>query len=210
MPETNLPRSSLVKIPVQRRSIDIVHAILDGAMRVIEREGMAVFTTNAAADAAGVSIGSLYQYFANKEMIVAGIIERSVLNAQSFVRGAIATSYDVPIELALRTIIDGMIRELTPYRPLMQELLTGVPLLSETSVAAIIESTVGSALQGYLLHNAHRYKTARGSAAFYVSLNSSIYMFLKWMVEQPMFVPQDEFVDALVHHATAALRPRDT
>jgi AcrR family transcriptional regulator len=58
------------KKPQQRRSAHLVAAILQAAVRVLEREGAAGFTTSRVAEQAGVSVGSLYQYFPNKESIL--------------------------------------------------------------------------------------------------------------------------------------------
>jgi AcrR family transcriptional regulator len=57
-------------VPVQARSTQLVADILKAAARVLEREGARRFTTVRVAAAAGVSVGSLYQYFPNKQAIL--------------------------------------------------------------------------------------------------------------------------------------------
>lgn len=63
---TIIPR----KKPQQERSAQLVEAILQAAVRVLEREGATGFTTSRVAEQAGVSVGSLYQYFPNKQSIL--------------------------------------------------------------------------------------------------------------------------------------------
>ncbi|MEN2989227.1 TetR family transcriptional regulator [Tistrella sp. BH-R2-4] len=63
-------RISSRKQPKQARSADLVAAILDAAVQVLTREGARRFTTARVAERAGVSIGSLYQYFPNKAAIL--------------------------------------------------------------------------------------------------------------------------------------------
>jgi len=58
------------KRPRQARSTQLVADILEAAVRVLEREGARRFTTARVAQTAGVSVGSLYQYFPNKEAIL--------------------------------------------------------------------------------------------------------------------------------------------
>jgi AcrR family transcriptional regulator len=58
------------KQPRQARSTGLVRDILEAAARVLAREGAHRFTTARVAEAAGVSVGSLYQYFPNKEAIL--------------------------------------------------------------------------------------------------------------------------------------------
>src|SRR6185503_3042990 len=71
-------RTTPRKRPRQARSRETVSAILAATSRVLVKHGFDGLTTNAVAEAAGVSIGSLYQYFPNKEALVAGLIERHV------------------------------------------------------------------------------------------------------------------------------------
>ena len=64
------PVVSARKSPRQRRSRQLVEDILEAAIRVLSREGASRFTTARVAETAGVSVGSLYQYFPNKEAIL--------------------------------------------------------------------------------------------------------------------------------------------
>ncbi len=64
------------KQPNQRRSQATVETILAAAARVLTKHSLAGFNTNRVAEVAGVSVGSLYQYFANKESLVAALIDR--------------------------------------------------------------------------------------------------------------------------------------
>jgi AcrR family transcriptional regulator len=70
MTKRRAPTTSARKAPKQERSARLVEAILQAAVRVLEREGAAAFTTIRVAEQAGVSVGSLYQYFPNKESIL--------------------------------------------------------------------------------------------------------------------------------------------
>jgi AcrR family transcriptional regulator len=64
------PLLSVRKSPRQARSTQLVSDILEAAVRVLSREGARRFTTARVAEEAGVSVGSLYQYFPNKEAIL--------------------------------------------------------------------------------------------------------------------------------------------
>ena len=70
------PEIAARKAPRQARSRQTVEAILEGAARILRRGG--TLTTNHVASEAGVSVGSLYQYFPNAPAIVAALIERHV------------------------------------------------------------------------------------------------------------------------------------
>jgi AcrR family transcriptional regulator len=64
------------KKPVQGRSQLTVQTILDAAAHMFGERGYSATTTNHVAEAAGVSIGSLYQYFPNKDSLIVALEER--------------------------------------------------------------------------------------------------------------------------------------
>ncbi len=66
------------KRPVQARSRALYARILDEAARIFDDLGYHATTTNAVADAAGVSVGSLYQYFPNKDALLVALAERHI------------------------------------------------------------------------------------------------------------------------------------
>ena len=66
------------RIPRQARAEETVAAILEGAAQVLEAGGLAAFTTNAVAERAGVSIGTLYQYFGDKNALIRALAEREL------------------------------------------------------------------------------------------------------------------------------------
>lgn len=69
-----------------------MEAIVEAAARVLERNGAESYTTNTVAEVAGVSIGSLYQYFPNKDAITRTLIEREVRAVAADARAALLTS----------------------------------------------------------------------------------------------------------------------
>jgi AcrR family transcriptional regulator len=85
--------------PTQARARDTVARIVSAARRVLESEGAAAFNTNHIASTAGVGVGSLYEYFPNKQAIVRHLIEElageetdAVLERFSLLEGAVLTT----------------------------------------------------------------------------------------------------------------------
>lgn len=66
------------RIPSQRRGRDKVELIFEATLRILDREGEPALTTNRIAEVAGVSIGTLYQYFADRRAILDGLVQREL------------------------------------------------------------------------------------------------------------------------------------
>ena len=78
--------------------------------RVLVKRGFDGFTTNEVATAAGVSIGSLYQYFPNKEALVAALIERHVEDMNAAILSELTRVARLPMARAVRAVIELTIR----------------------------------------------------------------------------------------------------
>lgn len=102
---------SPVREPKQARARATRDAILEAAARIIEIDGEAdaVFNTNRVATVAGVSIGTLYQYFADKQAILVALARREILAVRET---AGAAGVEDPRRLAIRALITAF-----PGRP---------------------------------------------------------------------------------------------
>jgi AcrR family transcriptional regulator len=99
-PQTN-PRKSAS----QERSRATVDALLEATTRVLLKEGYDRASTNRIAEVAGVSIGSLYQYFPSKEALVAAVIDRHTQQISQVTRNALVKLAASPIEVAAREFV---------------------------------------------------------------------------------------------------------
>jgi AcrR family transcriptional regulator len=108
MPKINLsPR----KTPLQSRAQTMVELILEAAARVLTRESLAGFNTNRVAQVAGISIGSLYQYFPNKSALMAALIERAQEDLAQSLEQLVAQLGAQSLEDALLAIAQLAIRQ---------------------------------------------------------------------------------------------------
>ena len=89
----------------QERSRATVDALLEATARILVREGFDRASTNRIADVAGVSIGSLYQYFPSKEALVAAVIERHQQDIRQVIQGELEKAAMLPIEQGVRMLV---------------------------------------------------------------------------------------------------------
>ncbi len=107
-----MPRRALTsprKAASQDRSRATVDALLSATARVLVKEGYDRASTNKVAEAAGVSIGSLYQYFPSKEALVAAVIERHIGEMMDVVRTSLVRVALLPLADAARELVRVMI-----------------------------------------------------------------------------------------------------
>ena len=93
----------------QERSRATVDALIEATARLLVREGFDRASTNRIAEEAGVSVGSLYQYYPSKEALVVAVIERHNRELMQVVRAALADVAALPIEKAVRRIVAAAI-----------------------------------------------------------------------------------------------------
>jgi AcrR family transcriptional regulator len=97
------------KQPKQARSTELVATILDAAVQVLAREGAQRFTTARVAERAGVSVGSLYQYFPNKAAILFRLQSDEWRQTTDLLRGILEDVQRPPLE-RLRTLVHAFLR----------------------------------------------------------------------------------------------------
>ncbi len=108
-----MPKVSLTprKTPTQNRALTTMNTILEAATRVLARESLAGFNTNRVAEVAGISIGSLYQYYPNKSALIVALIERAQEELAQSLEQLTAQLAKKPLESALKAIAELAINQ---------------------------------------------------------------------------------------------------
>src|SRR5262245_56547864 len=117
--------------PKQRRAQQTVDAVLDAVVRVLKREGLSAVTTNRIAEVAGVSIGSVYQYFPDKQAIFIALHQRHIDQIDRMVKSKLVEHADSSLDDLMRAMIEGMIDAHSADPELYQLLATEVPHRAE-------------------------------------------------------------------------------
>jgi AcrR family transcriptional regulator len=121
-------------MPKQARSARLVEAILQAAVRVLERDGAAAFTTIRVAERAGVSVGSLYQYCPNKESILARLQVDEWEATGRLLDGILSDTRRDAAE-RLRAAMQAFFRTELDEAPLRRALSDAAPLYGESPQA---------------------------------------------------------------------------
>lgn len=110
-PQTQPRRALPRRQPSQSRSEAKLELIFEAAIRILDTQGLQALTTNRIAEVAGVSIGTLYQYFSNKREILAALAKREVEATVAGIEAALArdtpTSNDERLRAAVRALLNA-------------------------------------------------------------------------------------------------------
>ena len=97
------------KMPGQARSQETVSVVLEASARILESDGLRGFNTNAIAAKAGVSVGSLYQYFPNKDAIVLALIGGYEEGLHNAVLDAVQAGKGQELKRRLRLLVRALV-----------------------------------------------------------------------------------------------------
>jgi Bacterial regulatory proteins, tetR family. len=95
--------------PRQARATETVASIVEAAAQILEKGGLAAFTTNAVAERASVSIGTLYQYFADKNALLMALARKEMEAALAEVARALQGEVDPSVEGRIRAMVRAIV-----------------------------------------------------------------------------------------------------
>jgi AcrR family transcriptional regulator len=111
------------KAPSQPRATHTVDAIVTAVERVLEKHGIKGLNTNRVAEIAGVSVGTLYQYFPNKESLVGALQDRYTQQTVGLCRAALASAEVVPLVTLIERIAIAILAAHQAQRPIHRSLV---------------------------------------------------------------------------------------
>ena len=149
MTDRRKPQISSRKQPKQARSTELVGAILEAGVQVLAKEGAQRFTTVRVAEKAGVSVGSLYQYFPNKAAILFRLQSDEWRQTTELLRGILEDVQRPPLE-RLRTVVHAFIRSECDEAALRVALNDAAPLYRDAPEANDARASGDRAVQLFM------------------------------------------------------------
>jgi len=149
MTERASPRISSRKQPRQARSTELVAAILEAAVQVLAKEGAARFTTARVAEKAGVSVGSVYQYFPNKAAILFRLQTDEWRQTTDLLRAVLADVSRPPLE-RLRALVHAFVRSECEEAQMRVALSDAAPLYRDAPEAQEVRIWGSDIVMGFM------------------------------------------------------------
>ncbi|HWU13586.1 MAG TPA: TetR family transcriptional regulator [Caulobacter sp.] len=142
-------RISSRKQPRQARSTELVSAILEAAVQVLAKEGAGRFTTARVAEKAGVSVGSVYQYFPNKAAILFRLQSDEWRQTTDLLRAILEEADRPPFE-RLRVLVHAFVRSECEEAAMRVALNDAAPLYRDAPEAQDAKAAGADIVQGFL------------------------------------------------------------
>ena len=140
------------KVPRQERAQATVQAIVEATARVLREQGYDGLTTNKVADAAGVSVGSLYQYFPGKDALVTALLLRFAERQQAAFFEVIGKVATAPIPVVVDAVVEMLVDQAGIDPELAVVLMNQIPRVGQLGeVMAYNEAKIATPLHAFLV-----------------------------------------------------------
>ena len=195
------PLTNPRKLASQERSRATVDALIAATARILVREGFDRASTNHIADLAGVSIGSLYQYFPSKESLVAAVFDRHNQQLMRVVRSALAEVATLPLEEAVRKLVAIAIKAHRLDPKLHRVLAEQIPRTGRLEHVEVFNRENYALFRAYLESHSDELRTVDTGLAAFVCVTSIEALTHTAVLHHPE-VLSDEGMDSLIDEAT--------
>jgi AcrR family transcriptional regulator len=189
---------NLKKEPRQKRAVATVEAILEASAQILESEGYAALTTNVIAKRAGVSIGSVYEYFPGKEAIVAKIVDKLVTGATARLHEQLARDVDNDdYEHAMHLWLELLYTIFHDNRQLLRVLIFQVPFIYNLpNIALLRQELLGIVIEGAFKTRNH-YRIAASKERLYLISTTAAGALLHLALNTPPGIDHKKVIEEL-------------
>ncbi|WP_106401621.1 TetR/AcrR family transcriptional regulator [Actinocorallia populi] len=171
--------------------------ILDAATRVLTERGYDGASTNRIAAAAGLSNGSLYQYFPNKDAIVVAVLDRFADHLAERLGAEIEAAMSGPWQSGGRSLLEAQIRLLEENADLLRVVVEHVPRLGPFDKLDALRQRLTDMVRIYLLLNRDRFRPGLDiDAALWIITETVGQLAIRYVLDRPP-IPHDRMVDEL-------------
>jgi AcrR family transcriptional regulator len=185
------------KEPRQARSQATVDAILTATARVLVKFGYDHASTNRIAEAAGVSVGSLYQYFPTKEALVAALIDRHMTEMTALLETNIDVLRDAPVPVATRALVKLMIKAHGKDPKLHKIFTEQVPRIGRMNRLHEVERQIGERLRVFVEAHAHELRIQNVELCLFIVVSVVEALTHMTVVDHPGRFDEEELVDEI-------------
>jgi AcrR family transcriptional regulator len=193
----------------QERSRATVQALLDATARVLTREGYDRASTNRIAATAGVSVGSLYQYFPNKEALVAALVARHNREMLDLLREALKEVASLDLATAIAKLVRAAVDAHRVDPALHRVLDEQVPRMGQLAKIEALQGETFQLVRHYLEKRRHEIAVRDLDSATSILVTTVEALTHQFVIHRPGAPARDRdrFIDEVTRLVVGYLQP---
>ncbi len=180
---------------MQARSKAMVEQILEAAARVLSVSGYGQMSTNRIADEAGVSVGSLYRYFGDKDEIFDELRQRTSDAIVVDLTEAITVAAGRPPYEGVRAVVAVLVASLHRHQAVIRALINEVPMGTQSNVLPEIERGLAQFTRIYAAQQLPDLPRPELDARIYLAMGVTLNSCLRIALERPAELDEDHLID---------------
>jgi AcrR family transcriptional regulator len=193
------------KRPGQQRSQQMVDILLEASGRVIACQGLANLTTNRVAAEADVSIGSLYQYFANKQELLEALLERMALDMTRLIDARMTQLLAADVRTAVKMLLGEMLAFIRGGDGRYLELVRHWQQLQTLRVVDRLEQHLSEVCRRYLRRHVREFPIENPIPVLFVIINGTLMTLVRYLALENPPLSEEELIDSLTEMLAAYL-----
>nr|WP_294887060.1 TetR/AcrR family transcriptional regulator [uncultured Limnobacter sp.] len=194
----------MCKIPQQQRSKELVARLVEATAQSIREQGMDKFTTHHVAELAGVSVGSLYQYFDSREDLVEALLNEVTDNLRKGLNALVLLKTTDLRDMVEKSVHFGM-SFLRADDGLAVELVRNWYRLPTQNVVRLLQDTLLDFMRMYLLKNPLANSPERLHIRSFIIANAIVFTMIRAISEPNPFITDEELKTELVEMVVSYL-----
>lgn len=193
----------MARKPVQKRSRATVEAIIEASFICVARHGVANSTTAQIAEIAGIGIGSLYEYFANKQDVLAAMNQRFITDIEVLIRDMTPKVLNENIETAVTIMFDGFIDFLTQNDSRYLCVIKEAFQPDNKDFTAPVNQALMDLLMQYIMTHPEMMKMRNIPTMAYIIINGAIFLVLHHLSSERSPISFEQLREGLIDMVNA-------
>lgn len=202
----SVPPADLRRKPQQQRSHAMVERIIAAGQAVLLRDGYSGFSTNRVAAQADISPGSLYQYFSDKQAILAAVVDRYSDELSTQLAAVLTTHLDKPGPALIRATLDALMDVLAENVEFLRLVVEQLPRSHHLGKTAAMEDRIGDLVAAYLRINPPRSRAHDPATSAWILVRTVEHLAVQYVLDEPA-IARSVFVDELSALVLAYVEP---
>jgi AcrR family transcriptional regulator len=195
--------------PQQERSKATVDAIIEAAYICVAERGVAATTTRHIADVAGISVGSLYEYFGNKEAIFAAMNQRFVAEVVAMIKPLVPVISRLPIGEGIKSLLMHLQRFLSQNDNRYLKFVPQAMRMDIKDYMGPVSRVLMEVAMQHVMHHPEHMRLRRIPAMSYIFINGGVFSVVRHLSDPNPPISFEELAQGLAdmvdHYVTQEL-----